>query len=239
MEQHSIRPHTQANSRGLTAMHRALVRRLIRTFRLTQPKKRLSTIVNVLEALPRMRRTGQRPSISLPEVWRTDHRRCTQVQITRMHRSLSRDRRSAHHCLCCLCYRYPAAASIRRLPTANNHENNRRRCTPHSDLRKRNTDPALQHRPLGVIYILGQNDIPLSSHQIFPTAFQAPLVVYACVEGTGTLVDIRGNKTQATVMSLCMSRNNAAQVQWNNVNSDNLPEIADSSFIHPSFAKSK
>jgi hypothetical protein len=75
--------------------------------------------------------------------------------------------------------------------------------------------------------------------KFFPTAFQAPLVVYACVEGTGTLVDIRGNKTQATVMSLCMSRNNAAQVQWNNVNSDNLPEIADSSFIHPSFAKSK
>jgi hypothetical protein len=73
------------------------------------------------------------------------------------------------------------------------------------------------------------------ARESFPKAFSSPAVQHACVEGIATFHDIRGNQSQGTAIVLCMSRNNALGVRWDNVDSDDLPSIADNSFIHPSF----
>jgi hypothetical protein len=71
--------------------------------------------------------------------------------------------------------------------------------------------------------------------EFFPKAFGWPAVQDACVEGSATFHDIRGNESQEPAMWLCMSRASALEVKWDNVDSNNLPSIVDRGFVHPSF----
>lgn len=71
--------------------------------------------------------------------------------------------------------------------------------------------------------------------RFFKEAFTSPAVQSACVEGTATFHDIRGNDSRGKAIQLCMSRDNARRVNWNNIDTDKLPQIADTSFIHPGF----
>ena len=73
--------------------------------------------------------------------------------------------------------------------------------------------------------------------RFFKEAFTSPVVQFACVEGTATFKDIRGNESRGKAIQLCMSRSNALRVNWDNIDTDKLPQIVDSSFIHPGFTK--
>jgi hypothetical protein len=71
----------------------------------------------------------------------------------------------------------------------------------------------------------------------FKDAFTSPVVQYGCIEGTATFKDIRGNERQEMAIELCMSRADAAGVNWDGFDQNNLPSIADRSFVHPAFNK--
>lgn len=71
----------------------------------------------------------------------------------------------------------------------------------------------------------------------FKDAFTSPSVQRACVNVTATFHDIKGNNSLGKAADLCMSRSSAEGVNWDNVDSDNIPRIADSSWLHPAFNK--
>jgi hypothetical protein len=73
--------------------------------------------------------------------------------------------------------------------------------------------------------------------EFFSSAFNSPRVQFACVEGSATFRDIRGNESQGKAISLCMSRDSAYGVKWENIEIDQMLLLVDSSFIHPSFNK--
>ncbi|MGD0106391.1 MAG: zinc ribbon domain-containing protein [Rhodopila sp.] len=84
---------------------------------------------------------------------------------------------------------------------------------------------------------LAKNAFFIQAKEFFQTAFSSPLVHSACVEGTATFQDIRGNQSQGKALSLCMSHATENSVRWDNIYTGNMPSIADTSFIHPSFNK--
>jgi hypothetical protein len=67
----------------------------------------------------------------------------------------------------------------------------------------------------------------------FPAAFQVAGVNRACLEATDMLIDVRGNSRRERLLSICMDRKNAETVNWRRVDSDNLPKIANSFWMHP------
>lgn len=83
----------------------------------------------------------------------------------------------------------------------------------------------------------GKTEFYFQAKNFFGEAFSSPIVQRACIEATATFHDIKGNESQGKAGELCMSRGNAAGVRWDNIDTDNIPQIADSSFLHPAFDK--
>ena len=67
----------------------------------------------------------------------------------------------------------------------------------------------------------------------FGKVFRAPSIEEACLDGTGTLRDIRGNKSRGDLARICMTRKNATTVKWAKVSTDDLGTIADEYWLHP------
>jgi hypothetical protein len=53
------------------------------------------------------------------------------------------------------------------------------------------------------------------------------------IVGTAEFKDIRGNVGEIYAMRVVFTRSNAATIQWDNIDVDNIPRIADSAWIHP------
>ena len=73
--------------------------------------------------------------------------------------------------------------------------------------------------------------------RLIPIAFRSPKVAVFCNVITATFKDIRGHEAESRAAELCFTRASAARVNWENVDFDNLPRIADRAWIHPGFAK--
>lgn len=74
--------------------------------------------------------------------------------------------------------------------------------------------------------------------QVVPEVFaRFPDVEKIRFEGLAEFKDIRGNMSLGTAIWAEFSRANAASVNWQQVESDNLLKIADASWAHPGFSK--
>jgi hypothetical protein len=52
-----------------------------------------------------------------------------------------------------------------------------------------------------------------------------------------TLIDMKGNESEGSVMWILVTKENAATINWDNVLGDNLPEIADEYWEHDLFSR--
>lgn len=51
------------------------------------------------------------------------------------------------------------------------------------------------------------------------------------------LVDIKGNKSEGSVLYILITKENAETINWENMLADNIPKIADDYWEHPLFSK--
>ena len=62
-----------------------------------------------------------------------------------------------------------------------------------------------------------------------------PDVHRVTIVGTGSFTNIKGNESRGKALEIELTREAASDIQWDKVNSDNLPRIANKFWQHPSF----
>ncbi len=72
-------------------------------------------------------------------------------------------------------------------------------------------------------------------YDFFPKVFRGSQIREACLEGTGTLRDVRGNRSRGKLILVCLTSKNAKTVNWQNVYTDDLVKFSDEVWQHPGF----